>query len=322
MEVGIMSQDKINFGIIAEHSAQRISIFNADTLQIIKQIPMNADVIDVALSRKGYFAVASSFVSKTMFKINLCNLRKAHVAYSATTATLLEDVALTPDNRFAISVDGAADSQDIVSYSVRENIFVSTLPTVSQAVAVSPKGNGVVLTAKYDENTVGLFKINNKGVLTDTGQELPAGDSPININFTPDGNFAFVANTEDAVSVLSTANPDNISLLEIVAASDNPQSMAVSKSGRYVFLLGRVNVDIFTFDPVSGSLALARSFAHGLGITSYYGVDQIALDPYEERLFISANGEVAVFTTYGVKLGTVTGIAGPGGLAIGTHVYS
>lgn len=316
-----MSQNELNFGIIAENSAQRISIFNADTLKVIQQIPVDADVIDVVLTRDGCAAVATSFSSKTMFKINLCKLKKAHVDHSATTTTFLEDIAITPDNRFALSVDGSAANQDIVSYSLKENIFISTLPTNAQAVAVSPKCNGMVLTAKYFDNTVRLFMINNKGILTDTEQEFPAGTHPININFSPDGNFAFVADAEDAISVFSTRNPENISLIETVPASNNPQSMAVSRTGRYVFLLGAANVDIFNFDPVSGNLALARSFAHGLSITSFFGVDQIALDPCEKRLFISANGQVAVFTTFGTKIGTVTGIAGPGGLDIGTRNY-
>lgn len=76
------------------------------------------------------------------------------------------------------------------------------------------------------------------------------------------------------------------------------------------------------FDPVSGNLTLARSFAHGLSIAPYLGVDQIALDQRETRLFISANGQVAIFTTFGTKLGTVAGVAGPGGLAIGTRRYN
>jgi hypothetical protein len=85
-----------------------------------------------------------------------------------------------------------------------------------------------------------------------------------------------------------------------------------------VFALTASNVDIFAFDPIAGSLTLLRSFAHGLGIASYYGVDQIALDACETKLFISATGQVAVFTTNGLPLGTVPGAEGSGGIAICT----
>ena len=318
-----MSHTKVNFGIIAEYDTRRISIFNTDTLRVVQQIPMQADVIDVAITSTGRHAVVTSFYSKTMFQIDLCN-KHATVEHKATAETYLEDVALTPDNRFAISVDGRDPGQNIVSYSLQENIFKSTLPTdaQAQAVAVSPTGNGLVLTAEYYNNKVRSFVVSHKGTLTDTGLEVPVGDGPININFSPCGNFAFVANRlNDSISVLSTVLPENISLISTVPASSLPQSMAISRNGRYVFLLGSSHVDIFKFDPVSANLTLERSFAHGLGINLLFGVDQIALDPSEQRLFISAFGQVAVFTTFGLKLGTVAGIAGFGGLAIGTRTF-
>ena len=199
-----------------------------------------------------------------------------------------------------------------------QNAFVSTLSTSAQAVAISPVTRDLVLTAEYFSNNVRRFTIGSRGNLTDTGQEFPAGGSPINVIFSPDGVFAFMADTAGAgaVSVLGTLIPNHIMLLGSAPASSQPQSLAVTRDGRHVFALGSANVDIYSFDSVAGSLTLLRSFAHGLGITPYYGVDQIALDPSETKLFISAYGQVAVFTTYGLPLGTVSGASGPGGIDI------
>jgi DNA-binding beta-propeller fold protein YncE len=311
---------KGHFGIIAENSAKQVSIFDTDTLTLLQQIPIEADVIDVALTSDCQRAVVTSFESKTIFQIDL-KKQPARVVAKATTDTFLEDLQLTPDDRFALSVDGSATNQDIVSYSLHKNAFVSKLPTNAQAVAVSPTCDGLVLTAISSTNMVRWFMVNHKGTITDTGQEFPAGPNPNNIDFSKDGNFAFVADFNNAVSVLSTVIPDKISLISTVPASNPIQSLAVTKDSRHVFALGESNVDIFTFDPIAGSLALARSFAHGLEITPFFGVDQIALDPSGTRLFISAVGQVAVFTTFGTQLGTVAGVSGPGGLAICTCEY-
>lgn len=304
-----------HFGIIAEYNSSRVSIFDTNTLKVIQQIPLQADVIDAALTGDCRRAVVSSFNSKTMFQIELCT-GPAEVIGSATGSTFLEDVQITPDGRFALSVDGSAANQNIVSYSLKRNAFVSSLATSAQAVAVSPSCNGLVLTAVSAANSVHRFMIDHCGILVDYNQEFPAGTNPNNINFSPDGKFAFVANYSGAVSLLSTLFPDKISLISTVPASGPVQSLAVTRDGRYIFALGTSNVDIFTFDPVSANLQLARSFAHGLSINSFYGVDQIALDACETRLFISAFGQVAVFTTYGIPLGTVEGVSGPGGLDI------
>ena len=310
-----------SFGIVVESAQRRISIFDTNTFEVQQQLPLDADILDVAISNDLARAFVTSFGSKTMFQIDLC-ARPARVSGSAVSATMLEDVALTPDGKYALSVDGSADNQDIVSYSARQNAFVSTLPTSAQAIAISPVCRDLVLTAEFFNNSVRRFVINPNGSLEDTGQSFPVGQGPINIIFSPCGQFAFVANNNDnTISVLSTIIPRNVLLLGSTPSSNNPQSLAITRDGRHVFVLASSNVDIYAFDPVAGSLTLERSFAHGLTISSYYGVDQIALDACEARLFISAIGQVAVFTTYGLPLGTVLGAEGPGGIAISPGLF-
>lgn len=306
------------FGIVVENARRRISIFDTNTFEVLQQIPLDADVLDVAITRNCTRAFVTSFNTKTMFQIDLCEV-PARVLGSAVSPTFLEDVAVTPDGKFALSVDGSASNQDIVSYSARLNAFVSTLPTSAQAVAISPECRDLVLTAQYSNNSVHRFVINPAGSLEDSGQSFPAGTNPINILFSPSGEFAFVANSNGSnstVSVLSTLIPDQVTLLGSTPSSNGPQSMTITRDGRHLFVLTASNVDIFAFDPVAGSLTLERSFAHGLSITPYYGVDQIALDACQSRLFISGVGRVAVFTTYGLPLGNVVGAEGPGGIAI------
>ena len=236
---------------------------------------------------------------------------------SAVSSTALEDVALTPDGKYALSVDGSAPDQSIVSYSARQNAIVSSLPTFAQAVAVSPKCRDLVLTAENFNDVVRRFVIHADGSLEDSGQTFAAGSGPLNLAFSPSGEFAFVTATGDKrINVLSTRIPENIVLLGGAPSSVGPQSLALTRDGRHVFALTTSNVDIYAFDPVAGSLTLERSFAHGLTIRKFYGVDQIALDAYDKKLFISGYGRVAVFTTYGLPLGNVVGAEGPGGIAI------
>lgn len=311
----MMLYTKRSLGIVADNTNQRVSIFNTRTLQAMQHIPLNADVLDVALTNDCSRAVVSSFISKMIFQIDLSG-REAEVVGSVTGNTLFEDIALTPDGRFALSTDGAAENQDIASYSLRRNAIVSSMPADAQSVAISPKGNGLVLTTVDSAKSVHWYKLNHCGGLIDSKREVSGLPYPVNVNFSPDGNFAFVSNyAEGGVSVLSTAQPNRISLIGTVGGLTS-QSMAVASDGRILFVLGPDLVSIYAFDPVTGYLSLQRSFPHGLSIQLYYGVDQIALDASETRLFISGVGEVAVFTTYGARIGTVADASGPGGLAI------
>jgi DNA-binding beta-propeller fold protein YncE len=307
-----------HLGIVVESGNRRISLFDTNTQEVLQQLPLDADVLDVAINSNCTRAFVTSFNSMTMFQIDLCAM-PAQVIARTVASTLLEDVALTPDDKFALSVDGSAPNQDIVSYSTRLNAFVSSLPTSAQAVAISPKNRELVLTAQFFNDSVHRFVIHPDGTLEDSGQSILTGTGPINIIFSPSGEFAFVAAQNDiSISVLSTLNPQNVVMLGSAPSSASPQSLAITRDGKHVFALTASNVDIYAFDPVAGSLTLQRSFAHGLGISSFFGVDQIALDAQETKLFISGNGRVAVFTTYGLPLGNVVGAAGPGGIAICT----
>jgi DNA-binding beta-propeller fold protein YncE len=107
-----------SLGIVAESANRRVSIFDPDTLEMLQQLPIDADILDVAINRDCTRAFVTSFRSKTMFQIDLC-ARPARVVGSAVASTQLEDVALTPDGKYALSVDGSGTNQDIVSYSFR-----------------------------------------------------------------------------------------------------------------------------------------------------------------------------------------------------------
>ena len=110
-----------SFGIVVERANRRISIFNTNTFEVLQQLPIDADIIDVAINNNCTRAFVTSFSSMTMFQIDLC-ARPARVVGSAVTTTLLEDVALTPDGKYALSVDGSTPNPNIVSYSARQTI--------------------------------------------------------------------------------------------------------------------------------------------------------------------------------------------------------
>lgn len=312
---------KTQIGIVADNANRRVSIFDINSLQTLQQILLNVDVVDVAIAPHSRRAVVTTSVAKTFYQLDLSEI-PARIVGSAVAPTTLLDIAITPDEQFALSVDGAGNDRNIISYSLRKNAIVSSLPTNAQSVAISPLTRELVLTTVYNRNAVRRFTIDCRGLLSDTGEETPAGPFPGNSVFTTDGQFNFVADYENGISVLSTLIPDHVTLLGAAASSGQPQSMAVTGDGRHLFVLGPQFVDIYAFDAVAGNLALLRSFAHGLQISSFFGVDQIALDPSETRLFISAVGQVAVFTTYGLPLGSVDGSGGPGGIAIGKTEYA
>jgi DNA-binding beta-propeller fold protein YncE len=317
--IGSALQGLRNFGIAMERDLKRISIFDPNTLGLISQTFLGVDCIDVAVTRNGNRAAVTAFNDMAMVELDL-NVSPPVIDAFQRVTTFLEDVDLTPDDRFALSVDGSASQQDLVSYDLVRHQLVDTLPVDAQAVAVSPRGDGLLLTARNFANKVHIFVITRDGHLIDSGLEVdPGGKGPINITFTPDGGFALVSNfSSSQIGILQLVNPGNIQLLGSVNTTSQPQSMVISRDGSRVYSLGTSTVDSFIFDASAGILTPVRSFVHSLPVRSYFGVDQIALGPQENRLFISSgtNRVLEAFSTTGFALGAVPGISANGGLAI------
>ena len=323
-----MFQTTSSFGIVVEHHLGRISFFNTETLEVLTQITLGYDFVDTAITNDCISAVVTSDFLQTLVEINT-QLEPPKVVAIQEGQSSMADIDITPDNQFAVTVTGLNHPFNIQSFSLQENKFVSTLPIPFDAVgiAVSPNGNGLVLIGRSSANTVRRFMLEPNGMLFDTGQEIISGGTrPFNIAFTPDGNFAFVANLiGNSIGVLDTQNPDTITLLSAVGTNRLPGTIVVSRDGTIVFILTESTVDIFNFNPQTGTLSLFKSFGHGLLIdpTPLFGVDQMALDPSETKLFISANisRELKVFTINGNLLGFITGIEANGGIAICQQLY-
>jgi DNA-binding beta-propeller fold protein YncE len=316
-------QTTSNFGIVVEQHLRRISFFSTDTLEILNQITLGYDFVDTAITSDCSNVVVTSDFCQTLVQIET-QLEPPKVVAIQEGQSSMADVDITPDDQFAVTVTGLNHPFNMQSYSFLKNKFISTIPIPYDAVgiAISPNGNGLILIDRSSANTVRRFKIDADGVLFDTGQEfISGGTRPFNITFTPDGNFAFVANLiSNSIGILETQNPENITLLNAVGTNNLPGTIVVSRDGSTVYVLTESTVDIFNFNQLSGTLSFVKSFGHGLLIDPrpLFGANQMALNKTETKLFISANisRELKVFTISGKVVGYVAGIEANGGIAI------
>lgn len=332
-----MSHIGKNYGIVTEQGNNTVAIFDIDNLVELHHITLPNNItapLDVVITPDGSTAVVLSTYSNYILQLNLKSDPPVFTAYKQAKSHLTE-LDISPDGRFAVAVDGSLQNADIHSYSLQDNSYKSEIPAYAQFVAVCPKGNGLVLTGKYDSTElvmksvlIPFFMNTSTGELTASQKVIASyGDSPENLTFTFDGNYALVVNTgmrvpsAKNVAIFNTKDPNNITWLGNVNVSDTPQSIVVSRDGKKVYVLTSTTVDIFDFNPnVSPYLTPANPvsyFLHGLDITHYYGVDQIALDKTETKLFISGKGTLKGFNPEsGAELGSVQGVNSDGGIAI------
>jgi DNA-binding beta-propeller fold protein YncE len=304
-----------NYAVVAGRSRREISIIDTDELWTLHRLDIGLDVIDAAITVNNDKALVTSKEGGQFIEIDL-SVEPPVVKNTVPAYTQLTDVDITPDCKFAVSVNGDAPLPNVVSLNLTD-YSIKKLYSQADAISISPNGNGHMLAAHHDTGRVGLYLIDGSGNITNTGMESQVNNSPVNISYSPDGNFAFVANySGNEIVVLDTSNPNYYGEASRITTGTAPHTIAVSEAGHTVYVLTDDSVKVYEFDTVAKRLTLVNSFGHNLSIAYYPGIDQMALDATGTKLFICGMEKLSAFNISGVFLRNVSGIKNPdGGIA-------
>jgi DNA-binding beta-propeller fold protein YncE len=179
-------------------------------------------------------------------------------------------LAINARGDLALVANRSGKSVSVLAIQGKEVRLVDTVPLDDEvaAIAISPDGKRALAT-KFSTHKVALLEIDGHKLTYSKVNDIQVGLWPYNVEFTPDGKLALVANNgnagkgdghADTVSVvdLSLSRPTVISHVTI---GDAPEGLAISPKGDLaaVLLLGGGNMakDHWAYKR-NGSLALLR----------------------------------------------------------------
>jgi DNA-binding beta-propeller fold protein YncE len=128
----------------------------------------------------------------------------------------------------------------VLRISGKSVAFVDTVQVNVPVVAVrfTPDGRRALIVFKED-NRVGILRVRSETVTYDPAEDMNVGISPHNVDVTPSGDLALVANSgvtggndghADSVSVIDlTAEPARV--IDVVGVGDGPEGLAISPTG-------------------------------------------------------------------------------------------
>lgn len=330
-------------GIFTLHTDTSIKLFDAKKLLTYGPFlkgqlgTVGGELLDVVLDKKGKTALVSHFNDKKVFFISLAKTTAPSVLGSVTLGFNAEDIALTPNGKYAL-VTGNANS-DIASLNVKTRALVQelTLPSGNYAGAVAvAKDNQTVVTGAPYGKAINYFLLDPKtGVLMYKGKRGAGEAYPFNVAISPDGKTVF------ALSHVVDASTCGFGYLYLITAPGvvtgatqrvpapsaeltGGHGAVFSKDGKKLYILGSLAPDadgfrqhvIYVFNVTApGTIAYS-----GVSIkihdfmsnsTQYYGVDTMALTPDGKYIYVSNH------SPYGAenRLAVVD-------LKLNAHVYS
>ena len=237
------------------------------------------------------------------------------------TGFLPQGIAIDPLGKFVYTAN--SDDNTVSMFTINQNtgLLTPTSPAAvpagrsPDAVTVDPTGK-FAYAANQDDDTISMYNINpSTGVLTPTTPAtVPTGGSPFQITVSPNGKFAYVPNeNDDNVTGLSqyTINSETGVLTpntpEFVTTGEQPTGVAVDLSGKFAFVVNRMDssISMYTIDPVTGNLT-SNGIA-GTGGSPF----RIVVDPSGKFVYTAnESAPLSIFT-----LGT-NGVLTPAGMVV------
>lgn len=197
----------------------------------------------------------------------------------APTATGIQpySIARTPSGTFAYTANFGDNTLSAFSVDTGTGALTALAPITAgnnpYTVVVNSTGTVAYVVNADTANTNGTvmaFAINGTtGGLTQVGSTITAGSVPQFIALTPNGSFAYVANSGDnTLGVYSigtngalTASGTPVS----TGTGSNPYSIAISPSGTFLYEANVLanNVNVFAINPTNGALTLVQTVTTG-----------------------------------------------------------
>lgn len=319
------SVDSTQLGVVASMSSHAIQLLDPTTQTLsplyLKGMFDPGVLLDVAITSDGKTALVSNFGAAIVYILDISQGLSVEptILGSVFIGISAEDIAITPDDRFALVTGGAFSSTiAVIDIENMMHIFSKDMGAKdAQAIAIAPDGETVVVI-DYFGGAVHVLLLEPTGVLRYTESHTVLPLWPINITISPDGKTIIIPTAFERVTpVLGVSSTpgrlDNYGYFVIPKAGT--QSCVFSADGTKAYLScnlnpGRGGTQVFVLDVAGpGQVSYSGTAIKVLPTRNtgqLFGVDTMAIEPYGNYLYVTnpSGGGIAEISV--IDLGTGT----------------
>jgi len=279
-------------GMVADETNQ-VTVFDAATNTVLGSVPIGPGL---AVGDCSINAIETlGFVTDFRNRIWVIDLTTSPPTLAAGINPIPisnpgEDTALTADERYLLVCDGSS-VQPVSVIDVETRTEIDTFNLGSDCTSVDVCDDGSVLVTS--STRVRRLVLDASGQLTDTGDILPLS-SAVNVYCAPGGATGFAISSGGGlrsftIPGLAPLDTQPLGGQAVCGLINEDGDLAVARS---VFPSA---VKAFRYDEASGDF---DTLAFELPVTSaraFFGMEQMALEPESERLYVPVQGGVVVY---------------------------
>jgi len=305
-------------GMAADHLSNRVIVFDAATNTVLGFVPIppGGTIGDCSISHDERLGFVTDFRGKIwVIDLNTSYPRLAAGINPIPISNPGEDTEISLDGRYLVVTDGPATTPiSVIDLTTRTEIV--TLATGLDSTSVDVCEDGSVLVTSYLFDSVRRLRLDATGFLADTGESLPLVHAT-NVYCAPGGTTGIAVggtNMLQSFSIRGMRPLDSQGLdgFAICGALNDAGDVVVGRSTDTPSA-----VKAFAYDPTSGQFGPPRFDVPTTYTPAFFGIDQMAIDPLHQRLYVAVGSGIAVHDlATGSLLTTITHpwIASPTGV--------
>jgi len=304
-------------GMVVDNAQHKVVVFDADTDSVLGSVPIGVGEVtgDCSITADQTVGFATDF----NFRVWVIDLTTTPPSLAAGTNPIVisnhsEDTALSPDQKFLLVCDGSfVDPISVIDIATRTEIGTFPLGASRDCNSVEVCSDGSVLVTSNNTGAVRRLTLDASGTLTNTGEVLGTGGTgnfgPNNVFCAPGGS-ASIEVSRGLREIRSFTIPGLALVnLRVLTGTGFGISGEISAAGDRAFVRSNTGaVDAYSFDSTTAALSAVSLFTIPIANTTpYFGIDQMALHPSGEKVYVSQPNALKVYdAASGVLLTSIT----------------
>lgn len=311
-----------SLGMVADNDSDALQLFDVETGAILASLDNSTGRIggDCALSRDqvtGFSSHANQRIS--VYQISPLSAGEDIGISSIEISNTGMDMSLSPDGRLLVSVGAGSSYEPLSVVDTRSRKEVATAePFLDHTSAEFCDDGTLLVTTTYGQsfampfdNAVYDAKLDLEGGLTLGGNRLSSGAQPNNVSCAPGSRAGVLLDRESGLTSFTLPGLERADFATLSGAT--AVAAVFSASGDRVYVRTSEAVEAFDFNPLNG--LMKADWVQLVPFSSeYFGIDQIALDPDNDRLYVDGGDMLLILDpengqqTGSVHTGDATGV--------------
>jgi Thrombospondin type 3 repeat len=295
LALAVPSHAGTQLGMVTDQT-NRVTVFDAVTNTVIGSVvvgPGPSGALDCSINSEQSLAFVTDF-NRRVWVIDLTTSPPTLAAgvNPIPISNQGEDTELSADERFLVVCDGS-NVQPVSVIDVASRAEVESFPLGSDCTAIDACGDGSVLVTATTNDRVRRLTLDAAGQLSDTAEFSPITD-PMNVYCSPTGptgaalSFAGELRTF-AIPGLETLDTETLPLRPICGVFDRTAERLLTRT-----TLTTLEVQAFGHASATGQIGSALYTLPATTTPAFFGVDQMAVEPANQRVYVPVTGGLQV----------------------------